>query len=256
MRLQALPHRGGLGLAHLGPVFGHGIDEVFFDIAVAQFFPGSLREAFDAEIANAHADEALHLVAEEIEHQTDLAFESLLEDDPDLEVPDHPGTFGFEKAVLGVEPFGEAREIFRIEAGLDDHFVLLFHPLAGVHEPLGNFPAVGHEEESFTLFVQTPYVVEDVKLLRQELVDRVPIPLIPAAANQTGRFMHHDDHPFVGLDTIAIDDDLVLGSDRRGEGGAGLSVYDDPTVPYQLFTTTARAEAAGTEVTVEAHVGN
>ena len=87
----------------LGSLLGLGLGflEIVCDLVRRQFLPAAAWQAFQQQPTNAGAGQSLDFVAEHVEHETDLAFETLLQDDvQDIGVL-HPDTLS-----LGVTFFG------------------------------------------------------------------------------------------------------------------------------------------------------
>lgn len=228
-----------------------GEKSLHFDFG--QLFPATFLQTFKLQPANASTGEALHFKTELIEHQADLALEALFEDDMRAILSDHPGALALGVALFGEHAFDQLGHGGLVHGLIHDHLIFLFGTHTWVNEAVGKFAAICHQQQALAVFIQTAHVMECLKRLGQERVDRHAIPLIAAATDVTARLVQGDDHPALGFDGLAVCDNPVLIGYLGGQVLDHVSIDGDTTFLNEYFATTAGAEAAQAEITVEAH---
>jgi len=247
---------GRFGFGDFRRATGHtilGHEALNFDFR--ELFPAAFLQTFKFQPANACAGKALHFKTELVKHQADLALQALLQDDMGAVFSDHPGAFALGVAFFGQHAFDQLGHRGLVHWLVHDHLVFLFSTHAGVDQAVGQFPTIGHQQQALAVFIQTAHMMQGLKLLRQERVDRHAIPLIAAATDVASWLVQGDHHSGLGLHRLAIGDDPILIRHLSGQVLDHVPVDGHTTFLNEYFATTAGAEAAQAEITVEAHDG-
>ena len=132
----------------LGSLLGLGLGflEIVCDLVLRKFLPATAWQAFQQQPTNAGTGQSLDFVADHVEHETDLAFETLLQDDvQDIGVL-HPDTLGFGVTLFGHHAVEQLDQVILVEFGLQADLIFLLHALAGVHESMREISLIGQEQ--------------------------------------------------------------------------------------------------------------
>ncbi len=125
-----------------------------------------------------------------------------------------------------VDEFGHGGLIQRL---IDDDLVFLLGTFARMDQMVGEIAAIGHQQQTFALFIQTTDVMQGLELFGQQSIDRHAIPLVGTAANIAPWLVQSDDDGCLGSGGLAIDIDRVFGSHDGPQFGHGLAVDRDAT---------------------------
>ena len=212
------------------------------------------RHFAEVQMADAGANEPLHVVADFVKHAADLAIQALLQDDAHPGRSDRlqarePGAFAIEKNTVE-----QLLAAFRIPAPIERNFVFLLDLVARMGELLGEIAVARQEKQSLSLRIEPADIEKAAELRRQQIVDRVGRVRVAAGGNEPGRFVQDDSERFGAPDWFVANLDVVAVFDLRAEIGAGLAVNGDAAFCDQLVAMPARAEPGGSEETVKAHV--
>jgi hypothetical protein len=177
---------------------------------LGELIPVTLWHAFELEESDPNAHQPLHLIAEPIEHQPDLALQSLLQNHVHLLRSRSPSalclgkTFGCQHALRQLCQRGG------IHGFIQSDLILLLHTLTRMREALGEITAIGEQDETFALFIQPTHVMELLILRRQKIINRSAVMGITACAKVTLWLMERDDHTQGRPNRTRIHGDVVV----------------------------------------------
>ena len=159
---------GGGGSGFSSPRFGwegggvrweSGFFEVV-DFLTGENAPFAWSEVSDFEVTDAHPDEAFDFVAELIEHQANLAFDSLIESESKMFWAKDFHAFGFGATANDMKAFEEFFAIDLFKGLINDHLIFLIDFVAWVGKGEGEIAVIGDDEETFAVHVEASDVVD------------------------------------------------------------------------------------------------
>ena len=120
-------------------------------------------------------------------------------------------------------------------------------------ELLCKLAVIRENEQAFSLRVEPADVEKLRKFLRKQIEDRVAGMGVFARGDKTGRLVQHDRERRIEMQQPAIDFNVIARGRLRAEVGADLAVNHHASSCDQFVAMTARTDASGGEVAIEAH---
>ncbi|SKA84110.1 hypothetical protein SAMN02745166_00984 [Prosthecobacter debontii] len=225
------------------------------NLGLGELLPAAFLQILKLQPTDAGAGQTLDFEAQLIKHQADLSFQTLLQDHMSTILSDHPCTLSLGMTFFGQHTFDQLSHGGLVHGLIHDHLIFLLGSHAGVDESVGELAAIGHQQQTFTVFVQTSHMVEGLKLLGQQGVDRHAIFLITSATNVTAWLVQSDHNARFGFHRFPICHHSVVWIDLSGEIGNDVSIDGHAAFKNELLAATAGTEAALAEVTIESHRG-
>jgi hypothetical protein len=133
---------------------------------------------------------------------------------------------------------------------IESHLVFLLHLVAGMGEGEGQISVVGHDQEAFTLLVESPDVENTGPFLREKVVNCRTPTLVIGCAHHTLWFVHHRMDGVLCLHDTAADFYRVLRADHRGEFCHDPAVDFYPAFFDELLHASTRAKPGASKKTV------
>lgn len=108
-----------------------------------------------------------------------------------------------------MNPVEQLARVFWIEGAVEMDFILLLDVETGMRQLFGEFPRVGHEEETGALKIETAYVVELAKTTGDQFVDRLATLRVIAGAQVTFRFVEDEGKRGILTKHLAVTFDVI-----------------------------------------------
>ena len=192
--------------------------------------------------------EPFHLVADRREHQTNLPFQPLAQDDLEFLRAELVDGFRLRAdalrrlALLAAvhrdgHPGHELRRQRHVERPVEQDFVFLVDLVPRMGQLQREFAVVGEQKQPLAVLIQTPDMENTREIRRQQVEHRVTLARVRARGKEARRFVQHDVHRLLDLDGPVIDLDGILRPDVRGQRRDDVAVDGNaPRRDDQLHT--------------------
>lgn len=186
--------------------------------------PLSRAEVVEGQISDAHADESFDPVTDGLNHITDLAFQSGIEDHLHASGGNSFDRNGAALADFGEDAFFKLAENGILKGIFGGDVVDLLDAVAGMGQRLGQFAIVAENEEALGILVEPADVGQMLESSRKKLVNGGAIVFVLSRADQSSGFVKDDGLKHQGFDAFSGGSDLIAGLNAVGRREAGLSI--------------------------------
>jgi hypothetical protein len=206
-----------------------------------------------AQFCNARSHQAFHLVAESFEHAPNLAIDPLLQNHAQARRRDGVETRDARPLTIEQNAAGQFNGELRVPGPIEENFVFLIDFVARMGEAQRQFAIVRNDEQTFALSVEPADIEKVGELGREQIENGVTRMRIAPGRDKPGGLVQKNRAWGIEMDEAVIDFDVIAFAGLRAEIGADVAVYRHATGLDQLVAVTARTNAGGGEVAVEAH---
>ena len=192
------------------------------------------RQIAETQMADSNPNEPFDLVSQPGKHTTDLAVDSLTQDDAQARRSDR--LHFFHSRGLSVEHHAgqQFRHEFRVPRVIECHFVFLLNFVARMRQMLREIAVVRQDKKSFALRVESTDIEEARKFRRQEIEDCVARIGIRVRRDKAGRFMQDDVELGLATHQLASDFDMITLGRLHAEVSADATVDCNAPIGNQL----------------------
>jgi len=205
----------------------------------------------EAQISDSNAYEPFHFITNLLKHAANLTIYALAQSDPQTCWGDGMQTRDLGALTVERNPaqqFGSKR---RIPLPVERYFIFLVDLVTGMSEAMSELAVVCENEQTFTLLIEPAHAEEPREFPRQQIENCVARVRVAFRGNETGRFVQNDREWKIDTNKLAVHFHVIALARLEAEVGARLSVDGDAPGLDQLIALAARADAGGSEETVE-----
>jgi hypothetical protein len=207
--------------------------------------------------ADGDALQPQHLVVELGEHPANLAVLPLAEHDPQPRPValrlDAADALGLDLAVRQPDAVEQLLEVVRGRLAGDEYQVGLLDLVPRVHQGVGEFAVVGHQQHPLARLVEAADGVDALLDVRDQVGREGPSGGVVVGAEVAGRLVNHPVDGLLGPHRLVVHRDLLQdGIDLRAEVGDDLAVELDAAGGDQGVAVPPGADAGVREKLVEA----
>ena len=199
------------------------------------------------------AFEAFDLVAQIVEHEADLALETLAEHHADPTRTKDLQALESRAPTFDENPPDHFCGVGGIERFVQRDIVFLLDAMRRMRQFLREIPIVGQQEESLAFFVETADMKERREFRRKEIVNRPASALVGPRDHETAGFVKEHVDRASDSDNAAMDADIVAVGNNCRELIDTAAIDHDRTRGDEFFAGPSGPEARSGKKTVQPH---
>jgi len=207
-------------------------------------------ELAELDHADAHAAEIGDLVAHFVQHQADLALESLAENDAQAQALELLDFLHLRPATLDMETAQQFLAMLGIERLIDADLVLLVDLVPWMGQREGKIAVIRDDEHSFAVLVEAPDMKDARPAGGQKFVDGLAVVLIIRGDDITARLVENSVNGGLRADDAISDLDHILGVHLSGQILHEMPIDPHAAAADELLHISAGAQSSGGKITI------